>query len=105
MRWLGAFEDRRLVGAIAWSETADDVDVDRLVVDPQWHRRGIGRALVQALLSQADVRRVGVSTGRENHAARALYAELGFIEVGDVEVIPQLWITRYSYIPSGLEIG
>ncbi len=48
------------------------------------------------------VRRVAVSTGRENHAARELYAQLGFIEVGDVEVIPRLWITRYSYIPSAL---
>ncbi len=102
LRWLGAFEDTLLVGAVAWSETADDIDIDRLVVDPPWHRRGVGRALVQAVLSRAGVRRVTVSTGRNNRAARELYADLGFIEVGDIEVIPRLWITRYSYIPSAL---
>ena len=102
LRWLGAFEETRLIGAVAWSETAGEVDIDRLVVDPRWHRRGVGRALLQAVLSHAGVRRVAVSTGRENHPARELYAGLGFIEVGDVEVIPRLWITRYGYVPSAL---
>ncbi|MFC7642098.1 GNAT family N-acetyltransferase [Streptosporangium lutulentum] len=42
MTWLGAFDDDRLAGAVAWSETARTVDIDRLVVDPGMHRRGIG---------------------------------------------------------------
>jgi hypothetical protein len=40
--WLGAFDDDRLTGAVAWSETARTVDIERLVVDPGMHRRGIG---------------------------------------------------------------
>lgn len=40
LRWLGAFDDRRLVGAIARSEDHSEVDIHRLVVDPTLHRRG-----------------------------------------------------------------
>ncbi|GAA0897356.1 hypothetical protein GCM10009557_71990 [Virgisporangium ochraceum] len=34
LRWLGAFQDDRVVGAIAWTEDGSTVDIDRLVVDP-----------------------------------------------------------------------
>lgn len=52
LRWLGAFDDDgRLIGAVAWSDDANEVDIDRLVVDPAAHRCGAGRELVQAVLS------------------------------------------------------
>src|ERR1044072_3004415 len=48
LTWLGAHDgDGTLVGAVAWSETGDEVDIDRLVVEPKAHRRGAGRALVE----------------------------------------------------------
>jgi GNAT superfamily N-acetyltransferase len=97
LTWLGAFDDDRLVGAVAWSETARMVDIDRLVVDPGVHRRGIGGALVSEVMARAGDRRVVVSTGRANVPARTLYERFGFGRVEDVEVIPGLWITRYAY--------
>ncbi|MFC6578923.1 GNAT family N-acetyltransferase [Planomonospora parontospora] len=96
LTWLGAFDGDRLVGAVAWSETEDEVDIDRLVVDPGAHRRGIGRALVEELTSRAGGRRITVSTGRANTPARTLYERLGFGGAEDAEVIPGLWITRYA---------
>ncbi|MDP9843870.1 GNAT family N-acetyltransferase [Streptosporangium lutulentum] len=97
LTWLGAFDDDRLAGAVAWSETARTVDIDRLVVDPGMHRRGIGGALVREVMARAGDRRIVVSTGRANVPARTLYERLGFGRVEDVEVIPGLWITRYAY--------
>ncbi|MFI6257884.1 GNAT family N-acetyltransferase [Micromonospora zamorensis] len=96
LRWLGAFDDRRLVGAIARSEDHSEVDIHRLVVDPTLHRRGAGRTLVSEVLALAGRRRTVVSTGRANLPARALYEGLGFVLVDEKEVIPDLWVTRYA---------
>ncbi|WP_171074851.1 GNAT family N-acetyltransferase [Nonomuraea basaltis] len=95
--WLGAVdEDGRLAGAVAWEETDDEVDVNRLIVHPGALRRGIGRALVKEVLARAGTRRVVVSTGRGNTPARTLYERLGFALRGEVEVIPGLWIADYA---------
>ncbi|MEU8249919.1 GNAT family N-acetyltransferase [Nonomuraea sp. NPDC048916] len=95
LRWLGAVDDDRLVGAVAWAETATEVDVDRLVVHPGAHRRGVGRSLVQEVMTRAGDRTITVSTGRANHPARALYERLGFALRGETEVIPGLWVVDY----------
>ena len=97
--WCGAFLDDRLVGAIAWSETADEVDIDRLVVAPDVYRRGVGRTLVLEILRRAGARRTIVSTGRGNAPARTLYERLGFGRVDDQEVVDGLWVTRYAHVP------
>lgn len=99
LTWRSAVEDRRLVGAVAWVETAAPVDVHRLVVAPDAARRGIGRALVTEVLRVAGDRRVEVATGRGNGPARALYEGLGFLWSGDVEVLPGLWVSRYARRP------
>ncbi|MFC7586749.1 GNAT family N-acetyltransferase [Nonomuraea antimicrobica] len=97
LAWRGAFDDDgTLVGAVAWTETEDLVDIDRLVVDPRAHRRGIGRTLVGELLGRAGERTTVVSTGRDNVPARTLYERFGFTRIEDVEVIAGLWITRYE---------
>ncbi|GIJ49152.1 hypothetical protein Val02_60380 [Virgisporangium aliadipatigenens] len=95
--WLAAYEGETLAGAIAWADDPVEVDIDRLVVDPAYHRRGIGRALVRAVLDHSGERRTLVSTGRSNTPARALYEGLGFVPVEDAEVLPGLWITRYRH--------
>ncbi|MBN6053516.1 GNAT family N-acetyltransferase, partial [Nonomuraea sp. RK-328] len=97
LTWLGAFDDDgRLLGAVAWEESPDEVDVNRLIVHPGAHRRGIGRALVEQVVARAAGRRVIVSTGRDNVPARSLYERLGFETRGEREVIPGLWIASYA---------
>jgi ribosomal protein S18 acetylase RimI-like enzyme len=96
LSWLAASRDGRLLGAAAWSAQDGVTDLERLVVDPAAHRQGIGRALVRALLDRTAGPRVLVSTGRDNGPARALYRGLGFIELGDAEVLPGLWVTRFE---------
>lgn len=86
----------RLVGAVAWTEDASTVDINRLVVDPVAHRRGVGRALLGEVLNRAGGRTVLVATGRANRPARALYESYGFVALGDAEPVPGLWIARYA---------
>ncbi|MGY1669578.1 GNAT family N-acetyltransferase [Geodermatophilus sp. SYSU D00710] len=90
--WLVALRDGAVVGALGRRDTPGGVDIDRLVVDPASARRGAGRALVAAALADAAGRRVTVSTGRDNRPARRLYAQAGFRETGEREVLPGLWV-------------
>ncbi len=95
--WLAASIDVRLVGALAWSENDEELDIDRLVVAPDMHRRGVGSALVREVLQRAGKRRAVVSTGRDNTPAKAMYEQLGFTRAEDEQVAPGLWVTRYRW--------
>jgi putative acetyltransferase len=54
--------------------------IDTLFVDPAWHGKGIGRALIaRALESGPDLT---VDVNEQNRAARAFYEHLGFRQVG-----------------------
>ena len=56
-----------------------------LAVHPRARRRGLGRALVAAFEAEAAARgaaEVLLEVAATNHAARALYARLGYVAVG-----------------------
>jgi ribosomal-protein-alanine N-acetyltransferase len=84
----GAFAgvDDRLVGMVLSRVAADESEVLTLAVDPAHRRRGLARRLLAthlASLAGAGVARLFLEVGTENKAARALYAGLGFAEVGE----------------------
>ncbi len=93
--WLGAYVGDELAGAVAWTVGDAGWDIDRLVVDPLYHRQGIGAALVGAVVDRSAGAQVTVSTGSGNAPARALYEAHGFRPAGDIEVIPTLWVSQY----------
>lgn len=99
LRWLAAIEADQIVGGLAWSVSDTEFDIERLVVDPAWHRRGVGIALVRKAVELAADLTIIVSTGRANVPARTLYERLGFHHTGDVEVIDGLWVSRYLQQP------
>jgi len=96
---VGAFTEGQLVGALAYRDAIDHLDIDRLVVSPHAHRRGAGSTLVREALHRAGPRHVLVATGRDNHPARVLYERLDFSHRRDEKVLPGLWIARYEHLP------
>lgn len=80
-RWLGAFADRVLVGALEFNVRDHDVEIDSLVVAPVWHRRGVANALVTHVLQSVNWSCAWVSTAAANHPARQLYERFGFVVV------------------------
>ncbi|MEU4803833.1 GNAT family N-acetyltransferase [Actinosynnema sp. NPDC023587] len=94
LRWLGAHADGVLAGFAAWSRVGGVLDIARLCVDPDFARRGLGRALVSAVLAEGGP--AVVATGAANAPAIALYEAVGFRPAGTVEVVPGLVIAEFT---------
>ena len=75
---------RRVIGYAVSGHTGDHGYLQRLAVDPEAQRAGIGAALVVDCLHwmrRAGVNRVSVNTQQANSRAFALYERLGFVPV------------------------
>lgn len=81
---LGARDGERLVGILGYRRVGDDVDVDRLAVDPAALRTGVATALLEELhRREDDARTFHVTTGADNGPAVALYTRLGYERTAD----------------------
>ena len=83
--WLVAQEDGKLIGYVGSQSVAPEADVMNLAVAPEWRNKGVGRALMTALIAQLHSRGITalfleVRVG--NTPAQNLYRSLGFVEAG-----------------------
>lgn len=83
--WLVAAEGECVVGYIGSQSVLGEADMMNVAVHPDHRRRGIARALIEALcaaLAQADVHSLTLEVRASNAAAIALYETMGFATVG-----------------------
>ena len=83
--WLVVMEGDRLAGYVGSQTVMDETDMMNLAVAPQFRRQGVGETLVNALvasLKELGSRCLTLEVRDSNGPARALYAKLGFVEVG-----------------------
>lgn len=95
--YLVAELDGEVVGYAGLCVYATEAFVQTIAVRADRQRRGIGRALLQALIAEADARRTQtmlLEVRADNAAAQALYAAHGFRSVG---------LRRGYYQPSGAD--
>jgi ribosomal protein S18 acetylase RimI-like enzyme len=61
--------------------SSSSVSISRIMVQPEWQRRGIGTCVLRHVLqwAHAQQRSVSLTVWRANRAARRLYSELGFV--------------------------
>ncbi|SDX14449.1 GNAT family N-acetyltransferase [Paenibacillus sp. CF384] len=98
--FFGCYVEGELAGAISYKleDNGSVVDIHRLIVHPNYSRRGIGERLVRFILDsfRNQAKSFIVATGAANTPAKRLYAKLGFEVVRDVEAVPGLFITEFS---------
>lgn len=80
-RFFGYWIDQRIAGIIEVETAPDTTSINSLVVDPEFFRRGIGRALLEYVFNTFDSRLFVVETGLQNTPASELYKKFGFKEV------------------------
>ena len=82
---LVALDGRRAVGYIGYLCAVDEYEITNVAVSPDYRRRGIGEALLSALLSQArenGIVRITLDVRVSNIPATSLYQKLGFCSCG-----------------------
>ncbi|MEH7353303.1 GNAT family N-acetyltransferase [Neobacillus drentensis] len=95
--FLGYFEGEILAGAISYTIDGEVLTICRMVVHPNHFRKGIAQKLlttVEELNKENAV--LNVSTGKENNPAKGLYLKNGYKLVGDLEVVPGLFISNFE---------
>ncbi|HEY2724307.1 MAG TPA: ribosomal protein S18-alanine N-acetyltransferase [Pseudonocardiaceae bacterium] len=92
--YLAAREDGALVGYGGLVRMGTEAEVHTLAVDPAYQGRGVGRALLGALLEHAQGATVFLEVRTDNETAIALYRSAGFTVIGT---------RRGYYRPSGAD--
>ena len=83
--WLVAEENGQVCGYVGSQTVLDESDMMNVAVDPRFRRRGIARALIETLiaeLSKMGSRCLRLEVRVSNENARALYARMGFQQLG-----------------------
>lgn len=106
---LIAVEDDRMLGTVmleAWhpasevARGADEGEIRALAVAPQAQGRGVGRALVRAVIDQAatcGMRQLMLSTQPAMTAAQRLYVAEGFTRIPDRDWTPVAGLTLLAF--------
>jgi len=80
-QFFGYIRDSELAGVIEIEYLDNYVDINSLVVHPQFFRQGVGRKLVEFVFQSFESPLFVVETGVDNEPATTLYKKLGFQEV------------------------
>lgn len=83
--WLVAEVDGQVAGYVGSQSVLDAADMMNIAVSPEYRRRGVAKALVNALiayLSKNDVIALLLEVRVSNEPAITLYEKMGFQQVG-----------------------
>ncbi len=83
--WLVALDEDSVAGYVGSQTVMGETDMMNVAVHPDHRRQGIGEALVMSLMKELRVmgsRSLTLEVRASNEQARALYAKLGFEQIG-----------------------
>lgn len=95
--FIGCYIDGRLAGAVSYIKEGKVLDIHRMMVHPDFFRRGIAKKLI-AQLENIRYSEMLVSTGAANTPAVGLYEKLGFERQNDSVVGDGLLLTNFRKV-------
>ena len=93
--YYGTYIEQELAGVLHFV----DINIDSLVVKPTYQRQGVATRLLHHLIAVPSMKKVTVSTARENLPAVTLYKNFGFEQVSDYLVDGLLLVNFEKVIP------
>ncbi|REK71156.1 GNAT family N-acetyltransferase [Paenibacillus paeoniae] len=95
--FVGYWLEEELAGFISYELDEHQLGICRMVVHPQYFRRGIAKGLLSYVLTGAgEQKRITVSTGAKNEPAKALYRSFRFTDAGEIEVAPEVSLALFE---------
>ena len=82
---LSISADREAIGFLAYRYVLDEAELDQIVIDKQFHNRGIGSVIIQTwhgLLKSIGINKVFLDVRETNTPAIKLYDKSGYKEIG-----------------------
>ena len=78
--FYGFITDNKVAAIVQITRYESEIDVDSLVVHPEYFRQGLGKKLMLFILDNLNTNAFTVETGLDNKPATSLYEQLGFKE-------------------------
>ncbi|MBN3526997.1 GNAT family N-acetyltransferase [Paenibacillus apiarius] len=93
----GYYVGERLAGAVSYKQEGETIDIHRMIVHPDYFRRGIAQALLQHVeRMHPDAHMFIVATGARNEPAKRLYEKNGYELVREQEAAPGLILAFFQ---------
>ncbi len=89
---LGIVFERRVVGHVMWGVEDDVHWIGGLMIDAGSQGRGLGHAAVAALLDRLGDGEVALTVHPDNHAARRLWRDFGFVATDEADGEEEVWV-------------
>lgn len=80
--WLVALDGDTVAGYIGSQTVLGEADMLNLAVAPKYRRQGVGRKLVEELVTKLDAHCLTLEVRLSNQPAQTLYESMGFVQVG-----------------------
>lgn len=80
--WLVALDGDTVAGYIGSQTVLGEADMLNLAVAPKYRRQGVGRKLVEELVTKLDAHCLTLEVRFSNQPAQTLYESMGFVQVG-----------------------
>ena len=81
---IGAFDDDKLIGALSYSVSVDDADIESVVVIPEYRKSGVAKALVSLAIVKLELlgkQKVFLEVRKSNIPAISLYEKFEFNKI------------------------
>ncbi|WP_158290513.1 GNAT family N-acetyltransferase [Halobacillus salinus] len=88
--FVGYVQNGEILGVLTYKEEQEEIDIYRLMVNPQHFRKKIGSSLLEYLVTTIHGKPLIVQTGKGNEPALSLYKKYGFEQTDEVEVEPDV---------------
>ncbi|WP_347551932.1 GNAT family N-acetyltransferase [Pseudalkalibacillus hwajinpoensis] len=98
--FIGCYREDHLAGVLSYELDIDVIRICRLVVHPDYFRKGIGRELLEDLVLQNKRKQIEVSTGAENHPAVEMYKRFDFQAVSRSEPVKGVFLIHLKRGPA-----